>query len=443
MNGLRTARVLVLDNEIEEAKPFMEALAKRGIGSTYFSGNADMLPCPDQKLTGIRLAALDLDLGVGGEAPAVIGTLVGIVNRLVRQDNGPYLAIVWTGTDEEYFREFVNRQAELDCQPIHIIRMNKADYDLLDSGCIDEIFGEISGAVDESYPLSLLSFWEQSIHDSSGCMMEILPESADWMSQSKMTLRLLLDAAANRGSSQEAAFMALMPALNALQLDAIETAAMNQEDGTIRSLVSPLNDVHVPRPDEEDECKGYKEYHALKAALNYRLLCAAPLPALAPGNIYHCDDIGSGPTRFFPTLGELAFDAAKPDCRNNHRKLRAAGSVPIAMEVSPLCDYQQGGKGFPRFICGLAVPSNKICLLKEEALFLRQTDTAAFDIPPLEGEMLLVWNSHYIVSVPRTLVANSAALIRLRHAPLIDVQAWLGSQGNRPGYLSVRVGSDH
>ena len=112
------------------------------------------------------------------------------------------------------------------------------------------------------------------------------------------------------------------------------------------------------------------------------------------------------------------------------------------MEVSPLCDYQQGGKGFPRFICGLAVPFDQISLLKQRALFLRKTQPIAFDTPPLQGKMVLVWNSHYMVSVPRKLLVEATALVRLRQAPLIDVQAWLGSQGNRPGYLSIHMFDD-
>ena len=125
MDGLRTARVLVLDDKIADAKPLMEALAKHGIGATYFSGDLDMLPCADRKLTGIRLAVLDLDLGSGGEAPAVISALLRTVNGIVRHDNGPYLAIAWTDKEEEYFSEFVRRQMELECQPIHVIKMYK------------------------------------------------------------------------------------------------------------------------------------------------------------------------------------------------------------------------------------------------------------------------------------------------------------------------------
>jgi hypothetical protein len=436
MDGLRTARVLVLDNEIEEAKPFMEALAKSGVGSIYYSGDLDTLPSVDAKLTGIRLAAIDLDLEVGGEAPNVISVLIRVLNRIIRKDNGPYLAIAWTGTNEDYFDEFMEQQSKIDCQPIRVIRMEKARYSAKDT--IDEFFHEVSRAVEESHPLGLLSFWEQTIHDSSRGVMEILPDSANWIAESSKTLRLLLDASAARGESQEANFVALLTSLNAVQLDNIETAALTQMDDTTDALLSPLNDVHLPEPDDD----GHDEYNDIKATLNHRLLCSAPLPAIAPGNIYSCENISSSQTRLFPTVGELAFDTANGDCQDNHRKLRAANCVPIAMEVSPLCDYQQGGKGFPRFICGLAVPFDQISLLKQRALFLRKTQPIAFDTPPLQGKMVLVWNSHYMVSVPRKLLVEATALVRLRQAPLIDVQAWLGSQGNRPGYLSIHMFDD-
>ena len=430
MDGLRTARVLVLDNEIKEAKPFMEALAKRGIGAIYFSGEEDTLPAEDDKLTGIRLAAIDMDIDeAGGDVRVVMPRLIDLINRLIAADNGPYLAVAWT-KHEDYVASFRERsRCELVCPPIKIISMSKQQY-----GDIEAISCKVDEAIGESYPLNLLGFWEQSIHESSGSVMQILPNTTDWIAESKKTLRLLLDAGANRGASQKAEFMALMSALNALQLDAVEAVAMNQEDGAISSLVSPLNEVQVPKPDEDED--GCKEYNDLKAALNYSLLCAAPLPALAPGNIYSCDQIGSSEPTLFPKLGELAFDAAS---RNNGRTLRNADCVRIAMEITPLCDYQQNKQGFPRFVCGLAVPMDNRSLLDDKALFLRQTEPIAFDTFPLEGKMVLVWNSHYIVSVPKGLVANGIGLVRLRQAPLIDIQAWLGSQSNRPGYLSIRV----
>ena len=436
MDGLRTARVLILDDQIEEAKPFMEALAKRGAGSIYFSGRHDTIPDEDEKLTGIRLAAIDLDLGVGGEAPNVISTLIRVLNSIFRKDNGPYLAIAWTGMNDEYYQLFLDSQSELDCQPIHVIKIEKPRDSGMDD--IDGLFEQVSSAVAESYPLGLLSFWEQTIHDSSGGVTEVLPDSRDWIGESGKALRVLLDAAATSDGSPATKLTALLTALNAVQLDNIETVALTRQDDDAQELLSPLNNVHLPELGEQ----GHGEYSDIQAALNYRLLCSAPLPGIASGNIYNCEHMNPTQIRVFPTLGELAFDAANPDCRDNHRKLREAGCVAIAMEVSPLCDYQRGGKGFPRFVCGLAVPFDQDSLLKGKALFLRKTQPIAFSTPPFQGTMILVWNSHYIVSVPRGLLEDATGLVRLRQAPLIDVQAWLGSQGNRPGYLSIHMFDD-
>ena len=117
MDGLKTSRVLVLDDDINEARPFMEALAKRSIGWVYYPGDDESkLPSEDGRLTGIRLAALDLDLGVGGEAGPVIEVLVRNLNSLVHEKNGPYLAIAWTSKDDTYFEEFQNRLADLNCR---------------------------------------------------------------------------------------------------------------------------------------------------------------------------------------------------------------------------------------------------------------------------------------------------------------------------------------
>ena len=429
MDGLRTARVLVLDDQIEEAKPFMEALAKRGVGATYFSGDVENLPCPDQKLTGIRLAVLDLDLGVGGEAQAAIGTLLQAVNAIISHDNGPYLAIAWTGTDNEFFSEFTRRQTQLECRPIKVIKMPKADYDFSAKDGIDAIFGKVSGAVDQAYPLGLLSFWEQAVHDSSGSVMRILPGSADWIAQSKKSLRLLLDAASNRKDRPAMRLNALLSALNALQLDAIETVELPNNGEVEDKLVNPLAGGSSSEGDDD-----------LKATLNYRLLCADAAHDIAPGNIYLSDNFCAGETRLSPSLEDLIVDAANPDLSASQQELRDAGCVPIGMEVTPLCDYQQRAKGIPRLICGLAVPIEALSFLKQRSQFLRRTDAIAFDVSPLEGKKSLVWNSHYIISVPRELIPDSAGIVRLRQAPLIDVQAWLGSQGNRPGYLSIRIG---
>lgn len=108
------------------------------------------------------------------------------------------------------------------------------------------------------------------------------------------------------------------------------------------------------------------------------------------------------------------------------------------MEITAICDFQQSKAKRHRFVCGLALPYDKRRLAKKPSGFLR-SDLAPieFENGPLEGRKLLVWNSRYIVSAPTNVVNCEAVLDRLRKAPLVDVQAWLASQMNRPGYLSL------
>ena len=70
-----------------------------------------------------------------------------------------------------------------------------------------------------------------------------------------------------------------------------------------------------------------------------------------------------------------------------------------------------------------------------------ETDNAPidFDSGDLAGTKLLIWNSRYLVSVPSDKVNDAAKLVRLRHEPLIDIQAWLATQTNRPGVFSLTV----
>ena len=440
MEGLRTVRVLVVDDKINEAVPFMEALAKRSIGTIYFSGtDLEKLPPEDAKLTGIRLAALDLDLEVGGEAQQAIGTLFNVMNRLLHENNGPYLAIAWTSKENEYFVEFQNRQTELACPPIDVIRMEKQVY----ADDIDSLFATVANSVEQAYPLGLLSCWEQIIHESSGSVMQIMPPSVGWIEQSRQTLRLILQSAAIPNDTAVAKLGALLSTFNSLQLDSIESDIASLEEEKTSPLTSPL-----------DDCELSSDLD-LKAKINRRLLCTELGTGIAPGNIYHCGQICFPDTVQFPTLNELLDDAVRSRPRSDLKErenqlkreelkieqLKNAGCIPIAMEVTALCDYQQDNVKLPRFVCGLALPYDESKLAKKPSGFLRGDNAPIdFETGPLAGRKLLIWNSRYLVSAPKSCVNSDSALIRLRQAPLIDVQAWLASQLNRPGYLSLGDG---
>ena len=286
------------------------------------------------------------------------------------------------------------------------------DYDL------DEVFSRIQTAMDGFYPLRLLSYWEQRVHESSGSVMELMPGAKDWSNRSQQTLALLLGSSAGIDDPPEAQLGVLLSGFNSLQLDAIETATRSLPEEEIAPLILPLQDISL-----DDSSNS-------KSTLNRRLLFTSPEAGVAPGNIYVPSASGA-----LVSKKEFLFDVAQKDKASELEET----SILLAMEVSAVCDYQQDKRRVFRFIYGIALASDKLRLLHMggRAEFLRRIPVSAFQDGPLEGDLAIVWNSRYVISTPFLMVPEGCALLRLRYAPLVDTQAWLGGQVNRPGYLSV------
>ncbi|MDE0079004.1 MAG: hypothetical protein OXO50_15900 [Caldilineaceae bacterium] len=422
MEGLRTTRVLVIDDQRVEAQGVLDALARDGIGAIYYSQDVDNHP--EQPLTGVRLAIVDMNLDdlTAPESPAATTTILSVLNRLIAGQNGPYLAIAWT-KHRELVEEFAARAAELPCPPVRVIPLVKADFKDED-GSFDskKIACEVQKALDKCYPLGLLAFWEQMVHESSGSIMEMMPEGNGWIDGSKRTLALLCKCAAGEGDPQDVKLRALLEAFNSLQFDTMESDTALLDTETATKLVNSLQIEEAP-PKGSD----------LAARLNQRLLFGVTLPDAAPGNIYKSEAIGSAEEGAFPALDELLNDMAHS---GKQQELKEAGSLAVAMEITPLCDYQQKKVRRARFVCGIAVRSDKGNLVKK-ADFVRKIPEVCFENGPLRGNMIMTWNSHFIVSVPPDQVPQGEALVRLRQSPLMDFQSWIGSHATRPGYLSV------
>ena len=422
MDGLRTTRVLVVDTG-EEAAGIVNALAREGIGSVCYSHEESLLP--EQPLHGIRLAALDMDLQEVGssEVSAVIGPTLSVLQRILGKDNGPYLAIAWT-KHPNFVEAFRERAAELPSPPVSVIPLLKAEAKDADGSFnFAKIAAEVQKALDESYPLGLLAFWEQMVHKSSGSIMEMMLDGNSWTDGSKKTLALLLRHSAGEDDSQDVKLRALLETFNSLQFDAIESDTALLSTETANSLVYSPEIGGTPSGDP-----------ALAARLNRRLLFGVALPDVASGNVYQPETIVAAEKDSFPTVDELLDDMAQP---GKQQELKEAGSLAVAMEITPVCDYQQGKVRRARFVCGIAVAPERSSLIKRGD-FVRHTPVVWFDNEPLSGNRIMVWNSHFIISVPPKQVPQGKALVRLRQSPLMDVQAWVGSHATRPGYLSVQ-----
>src|SRR5262249_55757385 len=130
MIGLRGARVIVVDDDPPEALPILKAMARAGIATAYFEGKEADAPPPEERLIGVRLAVLDMDIGGAKvDDKSRIATLVGFLERVPSQRNGPYLEIVWTKHRElrEKFEVAVARSNQLP-RPVLVTMIEKGQF---------------------------------------------------------------------------------------------------------------------------------------------------------------------------------------------------------------------------------------------------------------------------------------------------------------------------
>jgi hypothetical protein len=126
MNSLRTARVLIIDDTPSEAMPVVEALGKLGIGCVYISGEKVEEIEKLKPLKGIRIAFVDMKLGVEGTAKEVVGKTVKVLKAVLSQNTLPLVFVAWT-QHPEYVNAFTQAlRDELPfVQPLIVHRMQK------------------------------------------------------------------------------------------------------------------------------------------------------------------------------------------------------------------------------------------------------------------------------------------------------------------------------
>src|SRR2546423_5732757 len=99
MDGFKTARVLVLDDQPEQAMPVIQALGLLGIGAIYHDGSVETVY--EQKLTGVRVMFVDMVLANHGadfnNPQACVEMVADTLSRLVEDSCDPVIIICWTG----------------------------------------------------------------------------------------------------------------------------------------------------------------------------------------------------------------------------------------------------------------------------------------------------------------------------------------------------------
>lgn len=183
----KNGRVVIIDDNLNQAAPLIRALSMNKIPFTYHSEKKEQLP--NQPYSDIRLIFLDINLTEGVHSEAAISSqLQTTLTRLITPGT-PYIAAIWS-TKENQYRDllddlFTNKIP--DMKPLTQISLAKHDlfeYDMesgnyLENKNVDlvkEVNSRLSVEINKINAFKALVAWENVIHD---CTEETIHQFAN------------------------------------------------------------------------------------------------------------------------------------------------------------------------------------------------------------------------------------------------------------------------
>lgn len=439
MIGLTGARVIVVDDNEREALPIIKAFSKKGVPSIFFDGRVRSLPTRDDRISGVRLAILDMDL-VGGGSPAnMASALVNYLERILSPQNGPYIALIWTNHPE--LRETVERYLFLDQNvptPIFTVMLTKAECKTL-KGTFD--LAILSRKIKETLvnvsPLLILQGWEGKCFAAATEVTNTLADLAIaetddlndwrnlWKSQMLRLMYAIAQAALGKSLDRDSVLNGLYSSLNPLHADRMESRTTR--------LCSQLSS-------NSDEILAFSTGCGVKqkARVNTMLhLSFENLEKFCAGNIYMFS--ARKKPRTFPGVGQLLDDLRqreKDAQKEEDSKDEMAGvSKAVFIEVGATCDHAQDNVRIARFIAGLIVPAGNSKRIKK-ADFIWKLGPVFLGTPiAAKGEYYLYFSARHLVTHDLKQAVKLKAAVRMRGQALIDLQAWFSRQASRPGLM--------
>lgn len=480
MTGITGGRVIVVDDEIDEAMPVLKALAKKGIASAFYDSDIDGLPADNSsRPKGVRLAILDMDLTGGGtSSKSKIATLVNCLRKILDPNNGPYVVLAWTKHSEliDLFEQAVFSQEDMP-KPVHTIKLTKSECKTegkLDLAIISE---KLEDALVQFSPLLFLQQWEAKsflaateVTNGLSALVSLKTDDRDkyrehWKSEFLQLLYTMAKAEADKQLDSNTCLGAVYGSLAPLYADRMESHVADL------SCVLTANSEEVLK--YAGDCGVEK-----RARINTMLhLAFENLDRFTGGNLYVFSR--DEKTDWLPERSRLIEDIVQREKNEEvtHAKVvhLCSASFPILVETSANCDHAQKNIRIARFLYGLLLPDTERKKVNRRSefiwelgpLFLHEIlnpDKMAeplFEEPEEDyagpyacsifgklnnvqdtlvkaGLYYFYLSARHLVSLDLMKAKDIRPFARLRCQALIDLQAWFARHAARPGMVLLR-----
>lgn len=460
MNGLRTARVVVIDDTQAEAAPILAALGRAGVGALYVQPTEDLSELPDEPQSGIRVVFLDLRLyGDSDDPKQFMPSTVAILEKVVNIDPVLTGIFCWSKREDDVadLKEQLERKR---IKPAYIVELkNKIAFVAPQNDDAEKDLEELIGVIDENMATNpacqLVWQWEQSIHDSTTAVSEDLFGEIGEVDYEEVIVDRLARVAVTTDPkclTKETTADAICAGLGPLHLDRVMSQSHIDPEKceSIREKVRELKRPTAPKSPETT------------AFLNGVLLYAPCKDSTPwPGNLYVDSGWPAGTPFPGPSVGGGIRGMLKqlfpprPKGYEGHDDVKydafikslEAGAISCVVEITPACDATKD-LFQPRLICGVLVPwkdgddtdeNNRSTTIPHEAKMAHKEIQVAIinkeQLPDSYYKLYLC--AKRVCWIEHKKLKKIKPIARLRHEVLTDIRGWFAGHAARPGYTSA------
>lgn len=477
-------KVLVIDDNYNEALPLIKLLSKIEVPHMYFSGKRDELP--ENPFNGIRVVFLDLQLTTSLEPKTVKSSVLGVMKKLIHPNNGPFIIILWS-TNETNFKEIIeNHLKQNGLSPEYVLPLDKGEYFekddylekefravaekhidedskniindlcmfLFEKGCFDksiansnalkDIENKLKEQLEEADLFSLFVLWENTISRAkTNTVNELYSQIPNTVDSNKRLGAMLhtmayyqleqaiddMDKKEEEANGEEKTEIIkentetkFCTAINSLN----ELCLGNILDESNKLDQSMITDLKISRENLID--RGMN-----KEKLNSLIMTRKVQPNKFPGNIYN------DKSKLFQPHNWICGKKTKQVQENLEKYNQLDIHKHIVLEISPKCDVAQKRRFNLRIIPGI-IMLDDVYMENRDKIFKGKSPDNIIVFQPIElkddntiNKVRLIFNLNMVTFYDINSINDEDALIALRERFLVNIQTELGKLLSRQG----------
>lgn len=466
-------KILVIDDKIEEALPLLSLFSKNGVCCSYYSGAYNEFP--DEPFSDVRLVFCDLRFSVAQDVKSVASNIIGILQKLISENNGPYILIIWSSHIPGYLEGLRSTISQTCIKPEFILELDKTKYFSSSTSENEELQQKIADLdldyEDRKKVLEIIRVDEQAVsyQPNDNALSEIEKELREELKKANLLHLFVIWENAISGAAietvnaiynqipkeipSEKRLNAMLFYLSHFQLEkqfdnSSEEEKLSAAIMTLNQLFSAFSEdvigrIQKDKPNIEvitnvDEVKKLSE-----AKFNKWSMLRLPVIKKTPGSIYEDSN------KLFKFHGWIGCDAkTKKEGETygqiSEQLLQDASLQYVLIDVSAECDVAQRKQFVAKVIPGIVIPAETLKQFEEEKKVKKGTPPEyIFKLGPIEyGEegstkdVFLIFNLNQLHSVDASEFEKKSPIMCLSTPIVASIKQRTGTCISKAGYAA-------